>query len=70
MNEYSRKMVEVTSTNLMREQDVDKLPVLDVHNLGIDFGGLTAVDGFDMTIGRTEILSAPTAQAKPPSLTC
>ena len=55
MNEYSRKMVEVTSTNLMREQDVDKLPVLDVHNLGIDFGGLTAVDGFDMTIGRTEI---------------
>ena len=55
MSEYSRKMVEVTSTNLMREQDVDKLPVLDVHNLGIDFGGLTAVDGFEMTIGRTEI---------------
>ena len=55
MNEYSRKMVEVTSTNLLREQDMDKLPVLDVHNLGIDFGGLTAVDGFDMTIGPTEI---------------
>ena len=55
MHEYSRKMVEVTSTNLLREQDVNKLPVLDVHNLGIDFGGLTAVDGFDMTIGPTEI---------------
>ena len=55
MNEYSRKMVKVSSTNYMREQDLDKLPVLDVRNLGIDFGGLTAVDGFNMTIGPTEI---------------
>ena len=36
--EYSRKMVEVTTTNLLREQDTDKQPVLDVRNLGIDFG--------------------------------
>ena len=55
MNEYSRRMIKVSSTNYMREQDVDKLPVLDVRNLGIDFGGLTAVDGFNMTIGPTEI---------------
>ena len=55
MSEYSRKMVEVTSTNLHREQDLGKQPVLDVRNLGIDFGGLTAVDGFNMTIGPTEI---------------
>ena len=55
MNEYSRKMVEVVSKNLHREQDVGKQPVLDVRNLGIDFGGLTAVDGFNMTIGPTEI---------------
>ena len=55
MNEYSRRMVKVASPNYMREQDVDKLPVLDVRNLGIDFGGLTAVDGFNMTIGPTEI---------------
>ena len=55
MHEYSRKMVEVTTTNLMREQDIDKMPVLDVRNLGIDFGGLTAVDGFNITIGPTEI---------------
>ena len=55
MHEYSRKMIKVSSTNYMREQDVDKLPVLDVRNLGIDFGGLTAVDGFNMTIGPTEI---------------
>ena len=52
---YSRKMVEVTTTNLHREQDIGKLPVLDVRNLGIDFGGLTAVDGFNMSIGPTEI---------------
>ncbi len=52
---YPRKMVEVVSKNLHREQDVGKPPVLDVRNLGIDFGGLTAVDGFNMTIGPTEI---------------
>ena len=55
MSEYPRKMVEVVSTNLHREQDIGKQPVLDVRNLGIDFGGLTAVDGFNMTIGPTEI---------------
>ena len=55
MNEYSRKMVRVPTVNLLREQDMDKLPVLDVRNLGIDFGGLTAVDGFNITIGPTEI---------------
>ena len=55
MNEYSRKMIKVSTTNLFREQDAGKPPVLDVRNLGIDFGGLTAVDGFEMTIGPTEI---------------
>ena len=52
---YSKKMVEVPSYNLFREQDTNKQPVLDVRNLGIDFGGLTAVDGFSITIGPTEI---------------
>ncbi len=52
---YSKKMVQVKDVNLIREQDVGKLPVLDVRNLGIDFGGLTAVDSFNMTIGPTEI---------------
>ena len=55
MNDYSRKMVRVPTVNLLREQDIDKLPVLDVRNLGIDFGGLTAVDSFNITIGPTEI---------------
>ena len=55
MADYPRKVIQVPSYNLFREEDAGKLPVLDVHNLGIDFGGLTAVDGFDITIGRTEI---------------
>ena len=55
MNEYSRKMIKVPTMNLFREQDAGKLPVLDVRNLGIDFGGLTAVDSFNITIGPTEI---------------
>ena len=37
------------------ERDLDKLPVLEARHLGIDFGGLTAVDDFNLTIGRTEI---------------
>ena len=55
MNEYSKKMIHVPTINLFREQDAGKPPVLDVRNLGIDFGGLTAVDSFNMTIGPTEI---------------
>ena len=37
------------------ERDMDKTPVLETHHLGIDFGGLTAVNEFELTIGRTEI---------------
>ena len=55
MTEYSKKMIAVPTYNLLREQDADKPPVLDVRNLGIDFGGLTAVDGFSISIGPTEI---------------
>ena len=52
---YSKKMIPVPTINFLREQDAGKMPVLDVRNLGIDFGGLTAVDGFSITIGPTEI---------------
>ena len=55
MAEYSKKMIQVPTYNLFREQDAGKPPVLDVRNLGIDFGGLTAVDSFNITIGPTEI---------------
>ena len=40
---------------LIPEKDKGKSPILEVKNLGIDFGGLTAVDNFNLTLGRTEI---------------
>ena len=55
MTEYSKKVAQVPTYNTFREEDVGKLPVLDVRNLGIDFGGLTAVDSFNVTLGPTEI---------------
>ncbi len=55
MSNYSKEMIEVSSVTLLREQDTQKQPVLDVRNLGIDFGGLTAVDGFSISMGPTEI---------------
>ena len=55
MAEYSKRVAQVPTYNTFREQDVGKLPVLDVRNLGIDFGGLTAVDSFNVTLGPTEI---------------
>ena len=49
------KMVPVPSRAIIPERDIDKTPILEVMHLGIDFGGLTAVDDFNLTIGRTEI---------------
>ena len=49
------KMVPVPSRGIIPERDVDKRPILETHHLGIDFGGLTAVDDISLTIGRTEI---------------
>ena len=54
-NHYPKKTIQVPTYNTFREEDVGKLPVLDVRNLGIDFGGLTAVDSFNITLGPTEI---------------
>lgn len=39
----------------MSEKKQTQRPVLEVAHLGIDFGGLTAVDDFNITIGRAEI---------------
>ncbi len=49
------KMVPVPSTSIIPERDLDKSPILECSHLGIDFGGLRAVDDFNLTIGRTEI---------------
>jgi len=49
------RMVPFPSDSIVPERDVKKQPVLEARHLGIDFGGLTAVDEFNITIGRTEI---------------
>ena len=49
------KMVPVPSLGIVPERDVNSMPVLDIHHLGIDFGGLHAVEDFNLVIGRTEI---------------
>ena len=56
----NKRVLEVTHATmrfgaLVPERDVDYMPVLEARHLGIDFGGLTAVDDFSLTIGRTEI---------------
>ncbi len=49
------KLAQVPSNALIPERDLDKTPVLETHHLGINFGGLKAVDDFNLTVGRTEI---------------
>ena len=49
------KMVPVPSHSIVPERDVNDIPVLETRHLGIEFGGLKAVDDFNLTIGRTEI---------------
>ena len=48
-------LVPMPTDSYIPERDLGKSPVLDARHLGIDFGGLTAVDDFKLTIGRTEI---------------
>ena len=55
MNEFQTKLHSVPSGGFLTDRDMDKKPILDVRELGIDFGGLTAVDGFNLMIGRNEI---------------
>ena len=66
------KMVPAPSYGILPERDVLSRPVLETRNLGIDFGGLRAVEDFNLVIGKTEIagLIGPTAPARPPSSTC
>ncbi len=49
------KMVPLPSTSIVPERDLGSRPVLECRHLGIDFGGLRAVEDFDLTIGKTEI---------------
>ena len=50
------KLVPVNrSVALLPERDAHVSPILECIDLGVTFGGLKAVDNFDITIGRTEI---------------
>ena len=49
------KLVKRPTSVLLPERDIDKSPVLECVGLGVTFGGLKAVEDFDLTIGRTEI---------------
>ena len=49
------KLVPVPSGAMIPERDMDKRPILNCVNLGVTFGGLKAVDDFNLMIGRTEI---------------
>ena len=59
MSQFKRrpetKMVPMPSLNIVPERDVDKRPVLETRHLGIEFGGLKAVEDFNIAIGQTEI---------------
>ena len=48
-------LVPLPSHARIPERDIGKTPILECSRLGIDFGGLKAVDDFTITIGRTEI---------------
>lgn len=57
-NEYKKEgsnLVQYPINAYIPERDADKSPILEVSHLGIDFGGLTAVDDFSLWVGRTEI---------------
>ena len=55
MSQERTKMVNLPSNAMIPDRDVKRMPILEAHHLGIEFGGLKAVDDFNLTIGRTEI---------------
>ena len=59
MSEQKRRqqtqMVPYPSRSFVPERDLGSMPVLECSHLGIEFGGLKAVDDFSVVMGRTEI---------------
>jgi branched-chain amino acid transport system ATP-binding protein len=55
MDKPETQLVPQPATNLLPARDVDREPILEARNLGIDFGGLVAVDGFNLAVSPTEI---------------
>ena len=50
------KYVPVPSRSILPERDVERAPVLECIKLGITLGGIKAVEDFNLTVGRTEIV--------------
>ncbi|MBQ4620227.1 MAG: ABC transporter ATP-binding protein [Clostridia bacterium] len=48
-------MVPVPSRSIVPERDAGRHPVLETSHLGIEFGGLKAVDDVNLAVGPTEI---------------
>ena len=48
-------LVPYPSGSFIPERDLNEMPVLETRHLGIEFGGLKAVEDFNLTIGKTEI---------------
>jgi len=48
-------LVPMPSEAYIPQRDLDKNPILECRRLSINFGGLMAVDDFNLIIGRTEI---------------
>lgn len=49
------KMVPYPSDAIVPERDLNEMPAIECRHLGIQFGGLKAVDDFNMIVGKTEI---------------
>ena len=48
-------LVPMPAINFIPQRDIDKTPALEARHLSIEFGGLKAVDDFNIAIGKTEI---------------
>ena len=55
MSNKDIKLVQLPSPNFVPERDANKPLMLEVSHLGIDFGGLTAVNDFNIGMSPTEI---------------
>lgn len=63
----SAKVIGVPSASMLPEGNTGNPPVLKCEHLGITFGGLKAVEDFNLSIGRAEIagLIGPNGAGKP-----
>ena len=50
-----RRMVPLQPSAIIPARDLGKRPSLETHHLGIDFGGLKAVEDLNLAIGPSEI---------------